>query len=54
MRKGFLTKDEKLYLISIAGKNLTEAANEKDINQIKNWIDYINEQYEILKEYESE
>jgi len=50
---GFISKDELLEIISVAGKNLTEAANEKNINQIKNWIDYINEQYEILKEYES-
>jgi hypothetical protein len=54
MKIGFLTKDELFEIISVAGKNLTEAANEKDINQIKNWIDYINEQYETLKEYESE
>jgi hypothetical protein len=54
MKKGFLTKDEILNLISLAGKELTERANDKDINQIKNWIDYINEQYQTLKEYESE
>jgi hypothetical protein len=54
MKKGFSTKDETLNLISVFGKGLTQAANEKDINQIKNWIDYINEQYQILKEYESE
>jgi hypothetical protein len=54
MKKGFLTKEQLFLIISVAGKNLTEAANEKDINQIKNWIDYINEQYQTLKEYESE
>jgi hypothetical protein len=54
MKKGFLTKDELFEIMSITGKNLTESANEKDINQIKNWIDYINEQYQTLKEYESE
>jgi hypothetical protein len=51
---GFISKDELLEIISVAGKNLTEAANNKDIHQIKNWIDYINQQYETLKEYESE
>jgi hypothetical protein len=50
---GFISKDELLEIISVAGKNLTEAANNKDIYQIKNWIDYINQQYETLKEYES-
>jgi len=51
---GFITKDELLDLINVSGKRLSDAANEKNIVQINYWIDYINEQYETLKQYESE
>jgi hypothetical protein len=54
MIRGFISKDELCEIISVAGKGLTQAADEKDIYQIKNWIDYINEQFETLKQYESE
>ena len=52
MIRGFISKDELYEIISVAGKGLTQASDEKNIYQIKNWINYINEQYETLKQYD--
>lgn len=49
-----MTKDESIRLIGLAAQELHEAALKKDMFFIKNWIDYINESYQNLKEYESE
>lgn len=50
----FIDKDDLCKLISDASKILIQAADQKDFYIIKSYVDYINNFYEDIKEYESE
>jgi hypothetical protein len=50
----FIDKDELFELVKRASEKLLIAAIEKDIYSIKSYVDYINNFYEDIKEYDSE